>query len=120
MILFRSTPRPIWRQTWLRLLLLSGSTAGLVMLVAHIFPSDWIATAKGWVTSATFASADSNKVEVFNEADAQSEEKLQQLDTVGVISPYIALTKLSHSLTERVLQKEQAVVSYNQAIQSDG
>lgn len=123
MILFRSTPRPIWRQTWLRLLLLSGGTAGLVMLLAPRLPSEWSTITRGWVTSAVpTASTGNDEVEIFNEADFQSEqtklkEQPRQLDTTGVVRPYIALTRLSHSLAERVLQKEYAATRYSQAIE---
>ncbi|MEM9266869.1 MAG: serine hydrolase [Cyanobacteria bacterium P01_F01_bin.13] len=116
MILFRSTPKPIWRQTWLRLLLLSGSTAGLAMLAMPQVSSDWISTTKAWLASATVASADSDQsgqVEVFNEEDVAS---LQRVNPEGVVRPYIALTQLGQSLTERVLQKEQAAHSYDYAI----
>ena len=70
MILFRSTPKPIWRQTWLRLLLLSGGTAGLAVLMMPRVSSDWVSATRQWIASATVASADSNRVEVFNEGDA--------------------------------------------------
>lgn len=116
MILFRSTPKPIWRQTWLRLLLLSASTAGLAMGVMPRVPSDWVSNAKERVATATVASAGSNRVEIFNEQGIDSAELLQPVNTEGVIRPYVALTQLGNSLTERVLQKEQAAHNYDYAI----
>lgn len=116
MTLFRSTPRPIWRQTWLRLLLLSSCTAGLAIFIIPRVPSEWTLTARRWVDSVTATPAGNNQVEVFHESDADSTESLRSIDTVGIIKPYIALTQLSNSLTERVLQKENATNSYNYAI----
>ncbi|MEO0397392.1 MAG: serine hydrolase [Cyanobacteria bacterium P01_A01_bin.137] len=110
MIIFRSTPKPIWRQTWLRLLLLSGSAAGLAMLIVPRLPSEWVAAAKELTGSSTLAAiGDAN-------GGLAAQPQLQPLDTDGVVRPYIALTQLSHNLTQRALQKEQAAGSYNLAI----
>ena len=110
MIIFRSTPKPIWRQTWLRLLLLSSSVAGLAMLVVPRLPSEWVAAAKELTGPSTLAAmGDAN-------ADLVAQPQLQPFDTNGVVKPYITLTQLSHNLTQRALQKEQAAGSYNLAI----
>ncbi|MEO1179884.1 MAG: hypothetical protein AAFX51_03320, partial [Cyanobacteria bacterium J06636_28] len=106
MIIFRSTPKPIWRQTWLRLLLLSGSAAGLAMLVIPRLPSEWVAAARELADPSTVAAVGAN----------DDLAQLQPVDTTGVVRPYVALTQLSNSLTQRVLQKEQAAGSYNRAI----
>ncbi|MBT9314605.1 serine hydrolase [Leptothoe spongobia] len=116
MILFRSTPKPIWRQTWLRLLLLSGSTAGMAMLIVPRLPSAWLVNTQAWMTSVTVASAGSSDVEVFNEPPSRSKEQLRQVNTNGFVKPYIALTQISYDMTQGVLKKEQAAVNYNQAI----
>ncbi|MEL6936137.1 MAG: serine hydrolase [Cyanobacteria bacterium J06607_17] len=106
MIIFRSTPKPIWRQTWLRLLLLSGSAAGLAMLVIPRLPSEWVAAARELADPSTVAAVGAN----------DDLAQLQPVDTTGVVRPYVALIQLSNSLTQRVLQKEQAAGSYNRAI----
>ncbi|MEM9265435.1 MAG: serine hydrolase [Cyanobacteria bacterium P01_F01_bin.13] len=106
MILFRSIPRPIWRQTWLRLLFVSGSTAGLALLVVPRLPSGWLAAAKVWVTPSTMAA----------QTEVVQPESLRQVSTEGVVRPYLTLTRLTYSLTQRLLEKEQAAVNYSQAI----
>ncbi|MEL6130348.1 MAG: hypothetical protein AAFR30_10630, partial [Cyanobacteria bacterium J06628_4] len=106
MIIFRSTPKPIWRQTWLRLLLLSGSAAGLAMLMIPRLPSEWVAAARELADPSTVSAVGAN----------DDLAQLQPVDTTGVVRPYVALTQLSNSLTQRVLQKEQAAGSYNRAI----
>ncbi|ESA38911.1 beta-lactamase class a [Leptolyngbya sp. Heron Island J] len=95
MLLFSSTPKPIWRQTWLRLLLLSGSTLGALLLVMPRLSSEWLS-----------ASENTNEPPV----------ELRQVNPDGIIRPYLALSQLSHGLTERVLEKAHAAASYRNAI----
>ena len=95
MLLFRSNAKPIWRQTWLRLLLLSGSTLGALLLVIPRLPSAW-----------TSASGD---------IDAPPIEQ-RQVDPNGIIRPYLALNQLSYGLTERALEKAYAATRYQDAI----
>ncbi|MEM9978994.1 MAG: serine hydrolase, partial [Cyanobacteria bacterium P01_D01_bin.2] len=108
MTLFHSRSAPLWRQTWFRLLLLSGSTVGIVLVTISRLPLQWTLTdpaaAGSTVTAETGAIAAPPAIE------------LRQVDTNGIVRPYIALTQLSYGLTQRVLEKEQAVVSYGQAI----
>ncbi|MEM1253106.1 MAG: serine hydrolase [Cyanobacteria bacterium P01_H01_bin.21] len=99
MLLFRSTPKPIWRRTWLRLLLLSASATGLAFLVAPRLPSEWAL----------------NKAQADVAQTDKSPSELPQVDTDGVVRPYFTLTKLSHTLTQQVLE-EQAMPKYNRAI----
>ncbi|MEM7063192.1 MAG: serine hydrolase [Cyanobacteria bacterium P01_B01_bin.77] len=122
MILFRSTARPIWRQTWLRLLLLSGSTLGLALLVIPRLPSEWIVAnqaATQAVEPATITADTSVEIQakVSNpETDPKTSLLLRQISTDGIIRPYLALTQLSYGITHRLLQKHQAVANYRQAI----
>ncbi|MEA5462476.1 serine hydrolase [Leptothoe sp. PORK10 BA2] len=121
MIRFRSTSKPIWRKTWLRLLLLSGSTIGLVIFATLRLPSEWVTTVKGLATSAAAAVGGIKESEVFSqgptkEGPAKPEEQLRQLSPDGVIEPYIGLTQTSYDLTQSLLQKEQAAMNYHTAI----
>ena len=102
MLLFRSTPKPIWRRTWLRLLLLSAGVTGLAFLVAPRLPSEW-----------ALNQAQADPLETA-QADAPLVEP-PQVDTDGVVRPYLTLTKLSHTLTHQVLE-QQAMPRYSRAI----
>ncbi|MGD1853736.1 MAG: serine hydrolase [Leptolyngbyaceae cyanobacterium] len=112
MILFRSTAKPIWRRAWLRLLLLSGGTAGLLALLAPQQPT--ALGARAWRSLSAATSSEYPEAEVFNQTDPQS-EPLHQVNTDGIIRPYIALTQLSSELTQRALQR-QLTTSYGRAI----
>lgn len=105
MLLFRSTPKPIWRQTWLRLLLLSGGIAGLALLVVPRLPSEW-----------GLNNAQAGESESQHGRPLAQPGQLRQINTDGVVRPYLTLTKLSHSLTERVIEEEQASSGYSRAI----
>ena len=102
MLLFRSTPKPIWRRTWLRLLLLSAGATGLASLVVPRLPSEW-----------AFNKAQADAAQTAQPDEVTSE--LPQVDTDGVVRPYLTLTKLSHTLTQQVLE-QQAMPKYSRAI----
>ena len=110
MTLFHSRSAPLWRQTWFRLILLSGSAVGMVLVAIFQRPLEWELAPKKLAAGATTLTPD---------AIASSDQgtiELRQVDTTGIVRPYIALTQLSYGLTQRVLEKEQAAVSYSQAI----
>ena len=106
MLIFRSTPKPIWRRTWLRLLLLSASVAGLAFVAVPRWPQEW---------TLHLAQADSEP----SRSDISQPEELPvarpQVNTDGVVRPYLTLTKLSHTLTQQVLE-EQSMPKYNRAL----
>lgn len=135
MILFRSTPKPIWRQTWLRLLLLSGSTVGLALLVVPRLPSAWLVTTRQWaVTAKTWVAPSAAAVDSTQSPEATGEStestvaqsqpisapdiflRHRPVNTDGVVRPYVALTQLSYGLTQRLIQKQQLAGGYEAAI----
>ncbi|NEZ66522.1 serine hydrolase [Leptolyngbyaceae cyanobacterium CCMR0082] len=119
MLLFRSTPKPIWRQTWLRLLLLSGSTLGVMFVVIPRLPAEW-AVAPGTLAGSPEQTVDGAVIEADSTATAApiqvAQASVGQINPEGVVRPYIALTRFSHGLTERVLEKKQWGSGYERAI----
>ena len=114
MLIFRSTARPIWRRTWLRLMLVSSGTLGLLLLVAPHLPSQWSMVPEFLAGTPETTAADAAQAPAAA-SSAQTDETLRPI-TEGVIRPYLALSQLSYGLTERVVKKEQAAASYNRAI----
>lgn len=114
MILFQSPARPIWRRTWLRLLLASSTTAGLAWLIIPRLPSTWVAKVQNWQVAEWIAPST-----MAGEAGSLPESttgQLRQVETEGMVRSYVALSQLSYGMTERFLQKQQAPVSYKNAI----
>ncbi len=115
MFLFRSPAKPIWRRTWLRLLLISSSTLGFMALVASQLPSEWTQKLEPLMDFST-AHADAAAPSPSTPQDETSSIELRQINTEGIVRPYLTLNKLSYSLTQRALEQEQAAVSYRSAI----
>ena len=116
MILFQSPARPIWRRTWLRLLLASSATAGLAWLIIPRLPAAWVEKVQDWqvaewVTPSTMAGEAQSSPQTESSAG-----NLRQIETDGMVRSYMALSQLSHGMTERFLQKQQAPASYGNAI----
>ena len=119
MVLFQSTARPIWRRTWLRLLVLSGGAAGLAALVVPYLPSPWLQTSKDWaVATKEFFIPSSVAADATMESSAPGpfSARPRQLDTNGVVRPYLTLSQFSYGLTKQVLEEQQPALRYQQAI----
>ncbi|MEM8614168.1 MAG: serine hydrolase [Cyanobacteria bacterium P01_H01_bin.105] len=122
MLIFRSIARPIWRRTWVRLLLLSSSTLGILLLAAPRLPSEW-ALIPGTLADAPDTANDADNTQTSAQltpaqsAVLKSEQQAERLiKTDSLIRPYLALTQLSHGLTERVVTQGRAADSYSRAI----
>lgn len=136
MILFRSLPKPIWRQSWLHFLVMSGGMAGVACLVWSLLPSTWTKSATEWLTltqpwvspamvttnpealgEAALDISDASRMPHPQSAlEPELAVTLHQLNPEGVVRPYLTLTQWSYILTQQVLQQHQASTSYDQAI----
>lgn len=114
MFLFQSPAKPIWRQTWLRFCVMSGSFAGLAALVLPQLPASWSKTLRAQVAAQPTLISSALPPGSDAVPNVVAEPRPAPIDSV--VRPYLAMSQLSYSLTEHVLAKHQATVRYKQAV----